>query len=80
MIKNKDSGFYKARLDYYLHFLAYAFDRVKPTGTLGFITPSYFLDTKSGSAIREHLFNYTSTMCYHDYGEQTTFFESTWFS
>ncbi|TFG19745.1 MAG: SAM-dependent DNA methyltransferase, partial [Promethearchaeota archaeon] len=73
MIKNKDSEFYKARIDFYLHFLAYAFEHVKPKGTMGFITPSYFLDTKSASAIREHLFNYTSKICYYEYGDRPLF-------
>ena len=73
MIKSKSSEFYKPRLDFYLHFLAYAFKNVESNGKLGFIIPTYFTDTKSAAAIREHLFSHTSDLSYYDYGDRVVF-------
>ncbi|MBN2157149.1 MAG: N-6 DNA methylase [Candidatus Lokiarchaeota archaeon] len=73
MIPEKNSIFYKPRLDYYLHFLGFAFEHIKPSGILCFITPNYFLHTKSAIFIRKYIKTYSNRMEFYDFENQSLF-------
>jgi adenine-specific DNA-methyltransferase len=73
MVISKNSRYQKARLDYSLHFLAYALSNINNSGKLGFLIPSYFLDVKSASSIREFLYTHTSDLNFYDLKDQKVF-------
>ena len=76
IIERKSADFYKPRLDYYLHFLIYAFEQINTQGVLGFIMPIYFMQTNSASKIRKYLWENTRRLEFYDYSDQSLFLKA----
>ncbi len=73
IVKKRNSQFYKPRLDYYLHFFAYALENVNSDGRIGLIVPSYFTDTKSATFIRKYLCDHSSSIDYYNFRDEVLF-------